>query len=494
MLAAILTLICGTIVVNTGCGSADSGNADRKALDIHTEDDISGLSVAALTGSVYDFELSARDDVTLYRYSTTADCIEALRSGKVDAYLDDEISVSPTEMKRHNMRIAFKKDDYYDVGFAFRKQDAPLVAEFNKYLAAAKQSGLFEEMNHRWFDTDSPDRESIPPLPEINEGEVLRVGTITTNAPITFLRGKDWQGYEAEVVKRFAQYLGRPIEIKLYDTAAAPAALQTGIIDLWMGCIFITEERQKSMAFSDSHYACHPAYYILDSETAEGHGLFSWEGLKDSFYSNLVYEDRWMFIVDGLKETIVISLWSLLLGTLLGCIVCWMRMCRFRWINGIAKCYIELLRGIPLLVFLMIMYYLVLATSGLSATMIAVLAFSMVFAAYTSEMFRTAVEGVSHGQTEAGIALGFTPLQTFLFIVAPQAIRSVMPVYKGEAVSLFKNTSIVGYIAIQDLTKASDLIRSRTFDAFFPLIIVTIIYFILAWLLGLLLDLAAKKA
>jgi polar amino acid transport system substrate-binding protein len=146
------------------------------------------------------------------------------------------------------------------------------------------------------------------------------------------------------------------------------------------------------------------------------------------------------------------------------------------------------MRGIPQLVILMIMFYVVLAKSGLNATAVAVVSFSMVFAAYVSEMFRTAILSIGKGQTEAGIALGFTPLQTFIYIIAPQAIRNVMPVYKGEAVSLFKSTSIVGYIAIMDLTKASDLIRSRTFDAFFPLIIIAIIYFILAWLLGWMLD------
>ena len=118
--------------------------------------------------------------------------------------------------------------------------------------------------------------------------------------------------------------------------------------------------------------------------------------------------------------------------------------------------------------------------------------FSMVFAAYVCEMFRSSILALGKGQVEAGIALGFTPMQTFFYIIAPQAIRNVMPVYKGEAVSLFKSTSIVGYIAIVDLTKASDLVRSRTFDAFFPLIVIAIIYFVLAWLLGKFLDRLVK--
>ena len=232
---------------------------------------------------------------------------------------------------------------------------------------------------------------------------------------------------------------------------------------------------------------CHSAYFVYDGEaTVDKMGL--WDGIKDSFRKNLIDEDRWRFIVDGLWETIIISVLSLLLGTLLAAVICWMRMNRHRWLRMIAATYIDIMRGVPLLVILMLMFYVVLADTGLNATAVAVISFALVFAAYVGEIFRTAINSVGVGQTEAGVALGFSQLQTFIYIVLPQAVSAVLPVYKGEAVSLFKNTSIVGYIAIQDLTKASDLIRSRTFDAFFPLIIISIIYFVLAWLLGKLLD------
>lgn len=152
------------------------------------------------------------------------------------------------------------------------------------------------------------------------------------------------------------------------------------------------------------------------------------------------------------------------------------------------------MRGVPILVFLMIMFYIIFAKTGISGTWIAIFAFSLNLAAYVSEMFRTGINSVDPGQTEAGRAMGFSKVKTFLLIVVPQAVKQILPVYKGEAISLIKNTSIVGYIAIQDLTKVSDIIRSRTFDAFFPLIVISIIYLILAWLLGLLLDYLHKKS
>jgi polar amino acid transport system substrate-binding protein len=108
--------------------------------------------------------------------------------------------------------------------------------------------------------------------------------------------------------------------------------------------------------------------------------------------------------------------------------------------------------------------------------------------AYISEMLRTTIQSIDRGQTEAGLALGFTQRQTFFKIVLPQVVKAVMPVYQGEVVSLLKGTSIVGYIAVADMTRASDLIRSRTFDAFFPLIVTAIIYFLMAWLIGMMLQ------
>ena len=125
--------------------------------------------------------------------------------------------------------------------------------------------------------------------------------------------------------------------------------------------------------------------------------------------------------------------------------------------------------------------------------MVAVLAFGMNFAAYTAEIFRSGIEGIDKGQTEAGISLGFTRVQTFLHIILPQMVQRVLPVYKGEFISLVKMTSIVGYIAVQDLTKASDIIRSRTFDAFFPLIMVAVLYFLISWTLLQLLEYAERR-
>ena len=207
----------------------------------------------------------------------------------------------------------------------------------------------------------------------------------------------------------------------------------------------------------------------------------------ESFNNNLIAEGRYRMILDGLQVTLLITVCAAVLGTLLGGLVCWMRMSRRRWLQQTAKVYIDLMRGTPVLVLLMLMYYVVMAPLRATGIVVAIVTFAMNMAAYVSEMLRTAIGGIDRGQTEAGLALGFTRRQTFFKIVLPQVVRSVMPVFQGEVVSLLKGTSVVGYIAVADMTRASDLIRSRTFDAFFPLIVTAIIYFLMAWLIGLLL-------
>ena len=215
--------------------------------------------------------------------------------------------------------------------------------------------------------------------------------------------------------------------------------------------------------------------------------------LAESFTNNLVAEQRYRMILDGLQVTLLITLGAIILGTILGGVVCWMRMSRRGWLQKTAKVYIDIMRGTPVLVILMLMYYVVMAPLEATGIVVAIITFGMNAAAYICEMLRTAIQGIDRGQTEAGLALGYTPTQAFVRIVLPQVVRSVIPVYQGEVVSLLKGTSIVGYIAVTDMTRASDLIRSRTFDAFFPLIVTALIYFFMAWLIGRLLTALQNK-
>lgn len=239
----------------------------------------------------------------------------------------------------------------------------------------------------------------------------------------------------------------------------------------------VKETKQSSASLSDSESTAmtNQAAAVLKSSFLSG--------LAGSFYDNIIHQKRYLIIIEGLKTTMVISVLATLLGTLLGGLICFMRMSSRRLMQVPAKIYISLLRGMPVLVLLMIIFYVVFASVDIDPVFVSVIAFGLNFAAYVSEMYRSGIEGVDPGQAEAGIAMGFTRAQTFFHIVLPQAIRRILPVYKGEMISLVKMTSVVGYVAVQDLTKASDIIRSRTFDAFFPLVMVAVLYFMISLLL-----------
>ena len=469
-----------------------AGCAKEKASrELHSEADLAGLKVGVTAGSAYDLRLSSRDDITLMRYNTLSDELQALKLGQIDVIAKDNCSLTKGEMRRLGVRVAFFGNDSLPCGIPFRKSDRALCDSLSHFIDSLAASGELQRLVARWRESDDPSETAMPDLGPQPHGKTLKVGVCLELAPIAYQVGDTWRGFEAEVIQRFGRHLGRPVDMQYYPFSSILPALQAGSIDLIIGGVYITEERQREMLFSSSYFSACTAYTDKDeSETAAGFGT----RLKEMVHNNLLVEDRWRYITGGLWETVKISLCAILLGSILGAAVCWMRMSRRRWIACTASVYINLMRGIPMLIFLMIMFYVVLAGTGLSGSAVAIVSFALVFAAYVSEMFRTAIQAVGKEQTEAGLALGFTRWQTARLIVAPQALRNVMPVYKGQVITLIKGTSIVGYIAIQDLTRAGDIIRTRTFDAFFPLLIVTVLYFLLAWLIGKVLDLAVDKS
>ncbi len=218
------------------------------------------------------------------------------------------------------------------------------------------------------------------------------------------------------------------------------------------------------------------------------------ERLHDAFYNNLILEDRYKLILNGLGTTLTITVFAVILGTIIGGIICWMRMSRRKWLQDFAKAYIFLMRGTPVLVLLMIMFYVVLAPANISGIIVSIITFSLNSAAYFAEMMRISIQSIDKGQTEAGLSLGLTQIQTFFHIIFPQAVRNVTPVYIGEIVSLLKGTAIVGYVAVMDMTKASDIIRARTFDAFFPLLLVAAIYLLISGLFMAALQYATRRS
>lgn len=227
---------------------------------------------------------------------------------------------------------------------------------------------------------------------------------------------------------------------------------------------------------------------------------------QTKFYLNFIKDDRWKYITSGLGNTLKITVFALIFAVIIGVLVAIIRysydknhtnkagnfipsLLQFLLAvaNGICHVYLTIIRGVPVVVQLMIIYFIIFASPDVSKIFCAVVAFSLNSGAYVAEIVRGGLNSVDKGQFEAGRSLGFGYIATMWYIILPQAFKNILPALGNEAIMLLKDTSISGYVAIQDLTKGGDIIRSRTYDAFMPLIAVALIYLILVTILTLLL-------
>lgn len=205
---------------------------------------------------------------------------------------------------------------------------------------------------------------------------------------------------------------------------------------------------------------------------------------KASFYQNFIEDDRWKYIVDGLGNTLRITFFAVMIGILLGFLIAVIRSTyektgRLKLLNVLCKVYLAVIRGTPVLIQLLIIYFVVFGSVKIDKIFVAVMAFGINSGAYVAEIFRSGIMSIDNGQFEAGRSLGFNYTQTMIYIIMPQAFKNVLPALCNEFIVLLKETSVAGYIAIQDLTKGADIIRSRTYSAFMPLIAAALIYLVM---------------
>lgn len=218
----------------------------------------------------------------------------------------------------------------------------------------------------------------------------------------------------------------------------------------------------------------------------------------NSFYNTVIFENRYELILDGLKNTLLLSLGALLIGIFIGFLISIVRYAnkhtgKFKILNSIFKCYVTIIRGTPSVLQLMIMYYIVFKTSNINSVIVGMIAFGINSGAYCSEILRSGFDSIDDGQLEGGLALGLTFSQTLKHIIIPQAIKISLPSLGNEFITLVKETAIAGYIGITDLTKASDIIASRTYDYFFPLILIAMIYLLITGVLSKLMKSLERK-
>ena len=233
------------------------------------------------------------------------------------------------------------------------------------------------------------------------------------------------------------------------------------------------------------------------------------QNIKDEFIKNFIDDSMWKWLVDGLWNTLVITFFSLIIGVAIGLLVSMIRSTfdknkeiykreggvRYwaRWcLNALASLYLTVIRGTPVVVQLLIAYFIIFVSSR-NGIAVAVFAFGLNSGAYVAEIFRGGIMSIDNGQFEAGRSIGFDYWQTMIYIVIPQVIKAVLPTLCNEFIVLLKETSVAGYVGIMDLTKAGELIRSRTFSAFMPLFAVALIYLVVVIILTQLVKILERR-
>lgn len=486
-----------SVVFSIGEKKVNVDNTSEVGISQALRDDIMKTSLLVSTGTSHDiFVTKDFEGANIVRADNYPDMLPMLQTGRAKYAILDLPAIEEVRMADSTVVIVDSNIMETPLAIAFPKKNTALCDEFNAFYDKFKETDEYKSIITRWIDGEGGD---IPVIEENKKGKLLEVATSTGCYPYVATVDGELQGHDIEIIRYFARDNGYRVNIIDMTFPGLISSVSTGRCDVAVSGLSVTPEREKNILFSKPYSIVKAGIFTLkkhlsdDVLTTEVEGKGLWDTFVETFKSNVIDEGRYKLILSGLLVTIIISLFSIILGTILGGGICYMSMSKSSFTRAFAKLYIDIIRGVPVLVLLMINYYVIFVSTSFSAVTISVISFAMNFAAYVSEMFRSTIISIDKGQNEAGLAMGFTKIQTFVFVIAPQAIKRVMPVFKGEAISLVKMTSVVGYVAVQDLTKVSDIIRSRTFDAFFPLLVSALLYFLVAYAFTKLLDLSTIK-
>ncbi len=475
LFAVLMVLILLSSLFLTSCGSDEE--------EEYTVEKAQTGRIGCLLGSTTSLFLESEyPDAEMLQYNNMADTLEALNSKKIDYFAGAERFLRLYTQKFDGLKLLDITFIPADLGFAVQKGNDKLRTEINQKLAEYKENGKLDEIVSHWEDCNHYVIEEVP----VNTtGETLVVGTTGEMEPHNFISDGKLVGIDVEIIGNILYDLGYQVRYEIMAFGATIPALTAGKIDIIASDLSITEERKKSVDFTDPYVIQNQTFMVRDTASLEGGSGSIFTDIKEGLYDNLVKEARYKMILNGLGMTVALTLATALFGTLLGIILCMMNRSRFKVLRGIKNVYSAIIEGIPMVVILMIVCYVILGKVDVSGVIIGMIAFGLVFGNDVCGAIENGLNNVDSGQYEAVSALGFPGALGFRTIILPQLLRNILPIYRASFTSMIKATAIAGYVAIQDLTKAGDIIRSRTFDAFIPLLIVAAIYFIIIWIVTL---------
>ncbi len=483
LLAVLLLLFSSVLpVFADGEGEASEDAAPPAAMEpkngISTIAQLDNQKIGVQTGVLYEDEI--KDEIEgeewLY-YKMPNDMIPALQANKIAAYLIEEVGFYAQRYEHPElMRLEEKAgQSEFAVIVGNNEKQATLFAEIQEFIHNKKADGWLDQLYDYWVINWDPNTCRIENVPQTTgENGTVSIAIEGGYEPFSFESNGEFSGYDVEFMMNFCAEYGYNWDFRAMEFDSIAPGCIGGKYDFGMN-IVVDEERAEASVLSDPYYVC-DLVFVVEGEYEDGMGFF--ERMQYKMYKTFVKDSRWRLFAEGVGNTMIITVASVLLGTLLG-FAAYMA-CRHgnKLANGIMNVVDWFFQGIPTVVFLMLLAFVWL--KGIrSLNLVSIIGFMLIFGCGMYDMLKVGCGAVPKGQTEASRALGYSDSQSFFKIILPQAAQHFLPIYKNDVISLLKETSVVGYIAAMDLTKMGDLVRSRTYEPFFSLIAVTIIYFVL---------------
>lgn len=485
---AVILLTALMLLTLTACGQKNADQAPDKV--ISGVDDLEGAKIGVQIGTVGDTYASdyEGDDAgtEVARYNKGADAVQALKQNKIDCVIIDEQPALAFVDKNPELKILDEEFTNEDYAICVAKGNDELLDKINGALDELKQDGTLESIINNYIGVDAGKTPYVSSDDVIRDNGTLTMATNATFPPYEYYENGTIVGIDADMAQAIADKLGMNLVISDMEFDSIIAAVQSGKADFGAAGLTVTEDRLKNINFSESYTT---AKQVIIVNTGEGANQ---QSLVEKFKQVFIEKDRWQYIPKGLRNTLIITFFAGVIGIILGFLFAIIRVANdrndekklgIRVLNAIVKVYLTIFRGTPMMVQLLIMYYVIFASVKANPIMTAVLAFGLNSGAYVAEAIRAGIMSVEIGQFEAGRSLGFTYGQTMIHIILPQAVKNALPAMCNEFIALLKESSIVGYIGLIDLTKAGDIIRSNTYEAFMPLIAVALVYLVIVMFL-----------
>ena len=468
-----------------GCGQS----AAKQASDVHGVDDLPGKKIGVQIGTVGDTYASDYEGdeagTIVERYSKGNDAVSSLKNGKVDCVIIDEQPAKEYVKRNSDLSILDEEFALEEYAIVIAKGNDSLEDDINKALAELMTDGTLAMIIGHYINDEEAEAEGLaytsPEGLDYANGELV----MATNAafpPYEYYNNNSIVGIDAEMARAIADKLNKKLVIEDMEFDSIITAVQGGKADIGVAGMTITEDRLKNINFSDPYTTSKQVIIVRNGNNS------AVASLKDSFYQCFVEDNRYQYLLNGLGNTILISFMAVILGVAIGFCVAIVRATHdktgsMKLLNALCHVYLTIIRGTPAMIQLLIIYYVIFASTNINKVVVAALAFGINSGAYVAEILRGGIMSLDQGQFEGARSLGLTHAQTMRYVILPQTIKNTLPALANEFIVLIKETAISGYIGLQDLTMAGNIIRSNTYQAFLPLITVAVVYLVIVMVL-----------